>query len=93
MDPSPLANGLASNPLAYMCAIALGVIAYLYKSRDDDRREAAKVLADLQTKYVETIRADAKEQREILAQVVPLTAKLTEGLELLEKLTDSLTKG
>lgn len=90
MDPTPIAQGLASNPLAWGLALALAAIAYLFRELQGARVAHAKEIADAQAKLIETIRADAKEQREILGQIVPLAAKLTEGLEILERLTEAV---
>ena len=92
IDPSGFSKDLNS-ALALGLALALAAIGYLFKSQNDERREHAKALEAAQAKLVETIRADAKEQREILSQIVPLSTKLTEGLEILERVTDTLTKG
>lgn len=87
MDPASVANGLAVNPLAWMLAITLAVVGYLYKQLSDERVRHAKELGEAKDALIASIRADAKEQREILSQVVPLAAKLVEGLEILEDLT------
>lgn len=92
MDPTPIANGLASNPLAWGLAIALVVIAYLYRQISEERRQYGVDLAQAQAKLIETLREDAKEQRAILSQIVPLSTRLTEAIEIIERLTDSLTK-
>lgn len=76
MDPATVANGLASNPLAWGLALTLGAVVYLFRELNSARQA-----------HIETIKADAKEQREILTQIVPLSAKLTEGLEILERMT------
>lgn len=86
-----VAKGLAENPLAWFLALSLLAVAYLFRLVSTEREAAAKALADLQARYVDTIRADAKEQREILFQIVPLASKLTESLEILERLTDAIT--
>jgi hypothetical protein len=93
VDPTAaVANGLTQSPLAWGLALALGAVAYLFRTLNEERRASAQAIADVQAKLVETIRADAKEQREILSQVVPLATKLTEGLEILERVTEHLTK-
>lgn len=92
MDPTPIANGLAANPLAWGLAIALVVIAYLYRKIDDERRQHGADLVAAQNKLIETLREDAKEQREILSQIVPLATRLTEAIEIIERLTDALTR-
>lgn len=59
--------------------------------RDEAKDAATKAHADavekLSADRLVDMKADAKEQREILSQIVPLAAKLTEGLEILERLT------
>lgn len=82
MDPTPFAEGLAKNPLAWGLALALIVIGYLFRL----------VIAQHE-KHVETIKAAAKDQREILAQVIPLSVKLMTAIELLERITDKITRG
>jgi hypothetical protein len=91
VDPtSAIAGGLAANPLAWGLALALVAIAYLFKTLSEERKNAAVELASLRDKQVEQLKQDAKEQREILSQIVPLAAKLVDGLEVLERLTDSI---
>ena len=81
MDPAPIAEGLAKNPLAWGLAIALAAVAFLFRelSRERDQR-------------ILTMREDAKEHRELLKSIVPLSEKLAEGIEILEDVTDTLTK-
>jgi hypothetical protein len=92
IDPTPVADGLAKNPLAWGLALSLLAIGYLFRTMNDERKAHATALEAAQKTLVETIKADAKEQREILSQIVPLSSKLTEGLEILERVTDSLTR-
>lgn len=92
MNLSEIATGLASQPLAWCLALALGALVYLFKTLDSERKAHASELLDSQTKLIESIRADAKEQREILSQIVPLSTRLTEGLEILERVMHSATK-
>jgi hypothetical protein len=80
IDPTPIAEGLAKNPLAWISAVLLVAVGYLFRR-----------LGEVQKEHMETIRQEAKEQREILREIVPLTVKLTESLETLEKITDRVT--
>lgn len=80
VDPSTLADGLARNPLAWLAALLILAVGYLFVR-----------LNQAQAAHMETIRQEAKEQREILREVVPLTVKLTESLEALERITDKVT--
>lgn len=54
-----------------------------------ERAAHSAALAGVQAQLIEQLRTDAKEQRELLMQIVPLAGKLTEGLEIIE----SLSKG
>lgn len=76
IDPAAAADGLTKNPLAWGLVIAIAAIGYLFRE-----------LSAARAAHLETIKADAKEQREILTQIVPLSAKLTEGLEIIERMT------
>lgn len=76
VDPSTLASGLEKNPLAWGLALALLALGFLFKLLNDEKAA-----------HLTTIKEAAKEQREILQQVVPLTTKLIEALEILERLT------
>jgi len=62
----------------------LKAIAVAAEARDKAHAEA---LALAHNERLVDMKNDAKEQREILSQIVPLAAKLTEGLEILERLT------
>lgn len=57
------------------------------KDLADERAKLGAALADAQAKLVEQLRADAKEQKETLSSIVPLAHKLTEALEILERVT------
>lgn len=78
MDPTPIANGLASNPLAWMLALALLAIGYLFR-----------LLMSMNSRLIEAHQTNAKDQREILSQIIPLVTQLTEAVEILERLTDT----
>lgn len=78
MDPTPIANGLASNPLAWMLALALVAIGYLFR-----------LVIATNAKLIEAHQTNSKEQREILSQIIPLVTQLTEAIEILERLTDT----
>ena len=82
-----LAQGLASNPLAWGLALALGAVGYLFKMLSEDRKTFAQALASQQAALVETLKEDAKEQREILSQIVPLASKIVDGIEALERIS------
>lgn len=52
------------------------------------RNEAhAAELAKLQAQLIEALRDASKEQRDLLLQIVPLTGKLTQGLEIVEQMS------
>lgn len=92
VDPVTASKALSQDPLAYMLIIAFLTIAYLFRDNRARENDLRKEISDLHVKLAETIRADAKEQREILMTATPLLTKLTEGLEILERVTDSLSK-
>lgn len=85
VDPTPavpIAEGLAKNPLAWTTLGLALAVAYLFRT-----------LIALYSKHIETVRADAKDSRDLLAQIVPLSAKLTEGIEVIERITERLSRG
>lgn len=71
MELSDIANGLASNPLAWISAASLLACAWLGKT------------------LYSTIREDAKDHRETLMKIVPLAEKLTDSVEILERVTNA----
>lgn len=103
-DPtSTLANGLGSNFLPWALAICLVAIAYLFKTLNEERKATALAVAAAAEKAnaaaekasaerLADVKQDAAEQRVILSQIVPLATKLTMGLEILERVTSSLTR-
>lgn len=76
-----LAKGLAENPTAWMLAIALAAAAYLYR----ERSTAQKELLDMVIKQEGA-------HRETLMRIVPISEKLVESVEVLERVTDALMK-
>lgn len=82
MELGDIAKGLSESPLAYVTAILLLVSAYLYKQA----RESERTL-------LETIKENSKEQREILSEVLPLSEKLSDAVEALERLSDRIERG
>lgn len=92
MDQAIVADGLTKNPLAWGLVLALGAIGVLFKLLSDERQRSADKLEATRKEHIETIKADAKEQREILFQIIPLTAKLTQAIETVERITDNLTR-
>jgi apolipoprotein N-acyltransferase len=92
LDPKAAAEGLGANFLPWALVIVLFALAWVVKAYVDQGQKHALELAAVQKEARETQRADAKETRELLMQIVPLSAKLTEGLESLERITDRLTR-
>ena len=64
-----------------LATIGFSVAAYLYRQLDGVRRE-----------LIDTIKADAAAQRDLLMQTVPLSTKLADGSALLAKALDSLER-
>lgn len=78
---SQIATGLQNSPLAWILGIALIVIGYLYKGREDDQR-----------KTLEMLMAKEAAHRETLMQVLPIAEKLGDSVEALERITTALMK-
>lgn len=76
MDPAQVAAGLASNPLAWISAILIGVVAYLFK----ELRAADRLQLE---------RSDIAKAAHLatLEKVIPIAEKLTSAVEILEKLS------
>lgn len=75
MDPTTIAEGLVKNPLAWISALLITVVAYLFK----ELRAADKATL---------VRADAADaaHRETLMKVLPIAEKLTSAVEIMERL-------
>ncbi len=76
-----LATGLQHSPLAWILAVALVTIAFLYKGREDDQR-----------KMLELLMAKEAAHRETLMQVLPIAEKLGDSVEALERITTALMR-
>lgn len=87
IDPSVVANGLASAPIAWIAALALGGGVYLFRLLNEERKAHLAEVAALQATLLSTVKAGAEEQRKLLTELIPLSEKLSEGLEILERLT------
>lgn len=92
IDPKVAAEGLGSNFLPWALVLTLVALAFVVRAYLAQNTAHAAEIAAMQKEARETQRADAKETRELLMQIVPLSAKLTEGLESLERITDRLTR-
>ena len=79
MDLGQLANGLASNPLAWFVAILLLAVAYLFK----ELRAADKAA-------LERAMVQEAAHRETLMRVIPVAEKLTDSVALVERMTSAL---
>jgi hypothetical protein len=81
-----LLTGLVDHPVHCMLAVALVVIAYLYKAREGDRKNAdARATAE---KKASDDRADAKAAAHLatVEKVIPVAEKLADGVTTLERL-------
>lgn len=95
IDPKVAAEGLGRDFLPWAVValvLALGAVIRWALSLNatihaNEKANAAQV-AKLQSERTEREREHAKELRDLLMQLVPLTTKLTEGLEIVERLTD-----
>jgi hypothetical protein len=86
-----VADGLAKNPLAYVCALAILGAAFTLRGWLSEKDKSAATINALNQTMIVNMREDAKEQREILQEVIPLAAKLVDGVDTLERVTDKLT--
>jgi hypothetical protein len=64
-----------------LATLALSGAVYLYRKLEEVRRE-----------LVDTIKADAAAQRELLQQTIPLSTKLADGTALLAKALDAFER-
>lgn len=79
MDFNQIAEGLTSHPTEWFAALLLGAVIYLFKELR--ARDAQAIV---------TVIEQEKAHRETLARVVPLAEKLTEGVEILERVSNKL---
>lgn len=86
-DPTTIANGFAQNPLAWVAMLAMCGGVYLFKLMNDERKAHLAEVSALQATLLATVKSGGEEQRKLLMEVVPLSAKLSEGLEILERLS------
>jgi hypothetical protein len=82
MDIGQLASGLATSPLSWMLAISLVVNAYLFKSLSTEKTDRLNMVITQESAH-----------RETLTKILPLIEKLLAALNLVDKLSDTLTKG
>ncbi len=85
--PSEVANGLAAAPIAWVAALSMAGGVYLFRLLNEERKAHLAEVAALQATLLSTVKAGAEEQRQLLTELIPLSEKLTEGLEILERLT------
>lgn len=76
-----IATGLADHPTAWMLALALVAVAYLYRERSAAQKE-----------LVDTVMKQETSHRETLSRIVPISEKLVESVDVLERVTDALMK-
>lgn len=76
-----LAEGLAKNPAAWLLASSLVALAYLYKDR-----------AALQKEFIDTVMKQEAAHRETLIRIAPLAEKLSDSIEALERISDSIMR-
>ena len=82
MDLNSIAQGLAAHPTAWMLALAVLAIGYLYRELNQTKKE-----------QIENIRAQEQAHRETLMKIVPVSEKLVESVEVLERITEAFMKG
>ncbi len=77
-----IAEGLQHSPLAWILAVALAVIGYLYRGREADQKRLVDMMTEKETQH-----------RETLMKVLPIAEKLGDSVEALERVTTSLLRG
>ena len=82
---APVAEGIASNPLAWGIVLCLAALAYLYKESRANEKEFFSKILEIQQKA-------ESEQRELLMKIIPLIEKTTDGIEALERLQDRIER-
>lgn len=76
-----IATGLIEHPTAWMLAIVLVVTGFIYRERTVVQKE-----------LVDTVKAQEAAHRETLLKIIPISEKLVESVEALEKITDGLLR-
>ncbi len=76
-----LAAGLASNPTAWLLALALMALAYMYRQRTIDQKDLLAMVI-----------AQEAAHRETILKIVPIAEKLTSSVEVLERITTATMK-
>jgi len=76
---SQLASGLADKPTAWMLAIALVAVVYLFRE-----------LSKTKSEQLDMIMRQESAHRDTLMKIVPISEKLTDSVEVLERVTTSL---
>lgn len=81
MDLNAIAQGLAAHPTAWMLALAVLAIGYLYRENMSSKKE-----------LIDTVIKQENDHRDTLTRIVPLSEKVVESVEILERVTDALIK-
>lgn len=92
VDPVAASGTLAKDPLAYMLLVVLGALAYIHRDAEAQKKDLRKEISDLNLKLAETLRESAKDQRDTITAQMPVLLKLSEGLEILERVANQLSK-
>lgn len=91
IDPTPIAEGLAKNPLAWISALGLLSSAWLLRTLLTEKEKAALAVDVANRAMVESMKEDQKEQKQIMGEIIPLASKLVDAIETVERVTDKLT--
>lgn len=81
MDLAQIAAGLAANPSAWFLTLALAALVYMYRARGTDQKE-----------FLETVMKQEAAHRETIMRIVPIAEKLTDSVEILERVTNAALK-
>lgn len=88
IDPKAAAEGLGANFLPWALVLTLVALAFVVRYAISQNTAHAAAVAAMHAEQLTAQRENAKEMRELLMQIVPLSTKLTEALEIVERLTN-----
>lgn len=82
-----LANGLATSPITWIAALSLFANVYMFRQLQAQAKDFDARVEAIRAAQLEATRQDGKEQVALLMQVLPLSSKLGDAVELAERLS------
>lgn len=74
-------TGLVEHPTALMLAVTLVALGYLYRERQNDTKE-----------FIEKILEQEKDHRATLEKILPIAERLTQSVEVMDRVTNRGSK-